>query len=470
MQKQKQFVFFDIRKLLVLVLSCVIFSICSNTDAMTVHAAESDFIIQDGTLVEYKGSDKNVVIPDTVKKIGDKAFYKNRTLKTITIPNSVEKIGEEAFAYCSSLLSVDISDNIETIEEWAFAECEKLESVRIGNRVTDIKEWAFYYCKNLKEVTIGNAVSSIGKFAFQYCAEDLIFYVLKNDYVKAYCEKYNITYKEKGEASVLVSEIQIGYKEVELKKGDSIQLVASVLPYYASNLSVSWKSNNKLVAVVSNGEVTAVGKGTAIITCTAKDGSNVTASCTVTVETKSEDSGKEETGKEETGKDNESTEDTFLELSDDEITMEYNTKKQLEYSILPRQKVIFSSDNEDVATVSETGAITAKKAGLAIITATAEDGTTANCLITVLVKPKKVIISKKNLVMTMGEKYTLKATFSPSSISKAYKTLKWKSNNTRVAAVSKTGKVTAKTKGACTITVTTLNGKKASCKIIVNEK
>ncbi|MBR3920683.1 MAG: leucine-rich repeat protein, partial [Oscillospiraceae bacterium] len=63
----------------------------------------SDFIIKNGVLEKYTGNETKVVIPDSVKEIGEVAFLCQTTLKEIIIPSSVTKIGEHAFVCCVSL-------------------------------------------------------------------------------------------------------------------------------------------------------------------------------------------------------------------------------------------------------------------------------------------------------------------------------------------------------------------------------
>ena len=85
-----------------------------------------------------------------------------------------------------------------------------------------------------------------------------------------------------------VSEIKLSKTKaaltVTLKKQGTVTLKATVTPGDALDTAVTWKSSNTKVAKVSKtGKVTAVGYGTCKITATAKDGSGVKASCTVTV-------------------------------------------------------------------------------------------------------------------------------------------------------------------------------------------
>ena len=81
-----------------------------------------------------------------------------------------------------------------------------------------------------------------------------------------------------------VNSISLHKSELSLNVSGTTTLIATVLPENASNKSVIWKSSNESVAVVDeNGVVTAVGVGEAIITATTTDGTNLSASCKVTV-------------------------------------------------------------------------------------------------------------------------------------------------------------------------------------------
>lgn len=88
---------------------------------------KNDFEIRDGVLLKYHGTDTNVVVPDGVTSIGNRAIFDCITLKDITIPNSVTSIGYSAFRYCSSLTSINIPDSVTSIGICAFECCSGLK-------------------------------------------------------------------------------------------------------------------------------------------------------------------------------------------------------------------------------------------------------------------------------------------------------------------------------------------------------
>ena len=124
---------------------------------------------------------KDLVIPNSVKSIGNYAFLRCSGLTSVTIPNSVTSIGSHAFSSCSGLTSFTIPNSVTSIGYGAFDGCSGLTSVSIPNSVTSIGDLAFSGCSGLTNVSIGNSVTSIGDYAFQYCSGlETIFYNAEN--------------------------------------------------------------------------------------------------------------------------------------------------------------------------------------------------------------------------------------------------------------------------------------------------
>lgn len=94
-----------------------------------------------------------ISIPNTVKKIGDRAFYYCESLEEVTFPGSVESFGEYLF-YGSGIKRVTLSEGITTLDENTFRSAETLESVSLPDTLTTIGDRAFYYCESLKEIEI----------------------------------------------------------------------------------------------------------------------------------------------------------------------------------------------------------------------------------------------------------------------------------------------------------------------------
>ena len=129
------------------------------------------------------------------------------------------------------------------------------------------------------------------------------------------------------------------------------------------------------------------------------------------------------------------------------------------------KKVKWTTSSKKLATVGKKGAVKAKRKGLAVITASYR-GAKALCRldITGVIYPKSVKL-KKTLTVGLNNLTALKASVKPADASD--KTLTWTSSNPQVATVDAKGNVAGLAGGKATITATTVNGKKASCKVTV---
>lgn len=255
----------------------------------------------------------------------------------------------------------------------------------------------------------------------------------------------------------LVTSIELSKENLTLEKTFTAQLTATVFPEDADDRSVTWSSGNNEVATVSQeGLVTAVGVGTADISVKANDGSEMSATCKVTVTPKLV---------------------TSITLGDEKLTIVRTHTKQLAVTVLPEDAddlgVVWSSGNEEVATVDDTGLVTALKVGEASITATANDGSgvTATCVVTVTPKlAESISLNETELTLERTATAQLTATVLPETADD--RSVTWSSGNTAVAKVDEYGMVTAVGVGETTIIATTNDGTEitAICKVTVTPK
>lgn len=135
----------------------------------TANADDSDFVIEDGVLTKYTGSEGDVVIPDGVTEIGASAFKDCSSLTSITIPNSVTEIGSSAFSGCSNLIDVSIPESVTVIGGSAFSSCENLTNITLPNSITEIGICSFFGC-GLTNISLPDSVFKIGVNAFSSCS------------------------------------------------------------------------------------------------------------------------------------------------------------------------------------------------------------------------------------------------------------------------------------------------------------
>ena len=253
-------------------------------------------------------------------------------------------------------------------------------------------------------------------------------------------------------AVVPATSVTLNETSAEVTVGETLQLTATVLPENASNPTVTWSSSDDAIATVdANGLVTAVAAGTATITASTNDGSNLSASCEVIVK------------------------QLAVSLTLDKTAAEVTVGEtlRLNATVAPdntsNPAVTWASSNDAVATVDANGLVTAVAAGTATITATTADGSnlTASCSVTVKQLAVSLTLDKTAAEVTVGETLQLTATVVPDNTSNPAVT--WSSGNDAIAIVDETGKVTAIAAGTATITATTTDGSNltASCEVTV---
>ncbi|ANM47024.1 major tail protein [Staphylococcus phage vB_SauS_IMEP5] len=166
---------------------------------------------------------------------------------------------------------------------------------------------------------------------------------------------------------------------------------------------------------------------------------------------------------------------TGVTLDKSTLSLEEGATGNLVATVAPStatdKTVTFASSDKEIATVDNTGKVTAVKEGNADITVTTKDGSkTAKCTLTVTAKTiavTGVTIEPKTASVDVDATTKLNSTVAPSTATN--KSVSYKSSDEAVATVSSNGTVTGVAKGEATITVTTKDGSKTdTAKVTVN--
>ena len=112
---------------------------------------------------------KEVILPESITEIGDKAFAGAGNLEKISIPDTVTSIGSWAFADCSQLKTIVLPEKLQRIGARAFDGCSGLTKLIIPENTKEIESYASAECSNLEEMDIPASVETIDMEAFDKC-------------------------------------------------------------------------------------------------------------------------------------------------------------------------------------------------------------------------------------------------------------------------------------------------------------
>ena len=244
--------------------------------------------------------------------------------------------------------------------------------------------------------------------------------------------------------TIPVSSVSLNKTSLDLTKGESKTLVATVTPADATNKTISWTSSNPSVASVdSKGKVTGTGNGSATITAKADD-KEATCAVTVTVLIES------------------------LSLNKTELTLNKGQSETLIAIIKPddttEKAVTWYSDDPGVAAVVATsGKVIAMGGGQTKISARVGD-IIASCTVSVKVPVESVILNRTDITLDEGESTTLRATISPKDADDQAVT--WSSSDASIVSVDQDGTIHAIKQGSADI-LAKAGDKQATCSVAV---
>ena len=246
-----------------------------------------------------------------------------------------------------------------------------------------------------------------------------------------------------------IKKITASISKQEIENGETVQIDWKLQPANATYQKVQFESNRKVVATVDeHGVVTGVGKGSAVISVISEDGlAKATVSIKVTQRPEK------------------------IEVTAKSNACTVGKTLQLKCSVLPKNadnhKITWVSDNEEIATVSASGKVTARKAGEVIISAiSAADEKVKGSFALTCVQPVKAITFDEDCYyVLLNESIRLNPVVLPDSATD--KTVKYKSSNSHICVVDDNGVVTAVGSGKTAITVTACDGSKRSTRVSI---
>lgn len=283
-------------------------------------------------------------------------------------------------------------------------------------------------------------------------------YVARNGYTPTdiSAEGANCRIKAYTDTKIHVTDIELDCTQLTLNVDESNSLVESLTPENASDKRVNWSSDDSSIATVdAEGIVTAVAAGKTKITCTTVDGTELSAQCEVTVLQPVEQ----------------------IVLNYKSYDLVTDGMVQLDATVLPEdasdKTIQWSSADEAVAVVSETGLVTAKGYGTTSISCTALDYNTcvATCTVTVTEKMIAISLNQTSLNLEEGQRLQLSATTNPNV--ERTKGIYWLSSNASIASVDSNGWVTAVASGGpveIQCVAKDGSGVLATCLVTVNTK
>ncbi len=359
-------------------------------------------------------------------------------------PAGIENVPTGAFRDCSSLTEVSLPESVTEIGAYAFSGCTSLTDVQIPESVTTLGDRAFENCIALAELTLSAGITTIGENAFAGYGEDFLLKVPAGSYARSYALRNRLPYETEPTA------VALNESELTLTVGDIVLLTASLTPVDVMSRELTWLSTDSDVAEVSEGSVLAVAPGTAVILV--RTVNNLTASCTVTVIPPKAAEG--------------------VTLDREELVLDPGSSEYLTAAVTPpdaREKgVLWSSEDENVASVDENGWVTLLTEGSTVITATTVDGGyTASCAVRSPIAVSGVTLNKSALALAVGQSETLIPRPLPENADNV-PVVAWNSTRPSVVTVSADGVVAAVSPGAASI-VAIMDTYTAVCYVTVAE-
>lgn len=399
------------------------FSGCSSITEVTV----SDSVTSVGKSVFSQCTSlESVNMPenDTITALGDGMFSGCTSLKEVNMPDNIVNLGSGTFSGCYALETIDIPDGLSTIEASTFDSCTSLrfEDGKLPEGIMSVDNFAFYGCSSLNLETMPSTLNTIGTCAFAYCdgLEELTFnsasVLSVGDRAFKGCTSLTTVNLEIDDLTIDSGAFSgcTSLKNCYLSEGAEISS-DDVFASCSSDLSVRCYTSASATGVLQS--------------------SGISTDVVYPV--------------------------TGLSLNKETAELRVPETLQLNAILTPANatnaKVTWFSESPDVATVSDTGLVTACGSGEAVITAVSEDGEfEATCVVTGIVPVENYELNSSSINIYTGETYELGCMFTPANPTDI--TLTYTSSNEAVATVTDWGEITALAPGEAVITARSNDG------------
>ena len=406
----------------------------------------------------------SVEFPSTLKRIGKSAFLKNYALKNLKLPNQLAEIDKEAF-YLSGYKpdTLIVPDSVKVFNTRAF---NIPKVVIFGEHIESIKnEYSTYnnsfgtysyndhwdYNMNLT-IIIKNINPPYFGYQSDKCLQKSTIYVPKIS-IDAY-KKANVW-----KNAMLILPIPVDVTSISMtgastmKVGQTSQMEAVAYPLDADDRTILWETSNSEIATVSqSGVVTAISQGEVTIKASSLSNPNIFKECKITIVQPV----------------------TSISISKSELELNVGETGELNVNIYPtnatNKSVVWKSDDEKIASVSQNGIVKAMNPGNTIIRVNScdDESIQAQCVVKVNQPVSSITLDESSIVLkSLGETKQLTSTVHPDDASN--KNISWYSSNSNVCLVSPRGLVTAVGEGTSVVVATTEDGGfTASCVVKVN--
>ena len=302
----------------------------------------------DNSAFEGCTSLNRISIPQSLKTIGGSAFRGCTSLEKIQLPDTTRQVQWNAFENCESLKNIKLGSGVKNISSQTFQGCSSLESIILPYQVETIEENAFKNCTKLKKITIPKATTSISDSAFSY-PDKMTIYGVAGSYAEQYAKENDIAFVAQ---QIATEKVTLTETELTLGRNEKYQLTAGLTPMDSTDEVIWSSSDEKIAKVDKTGNIEAISAGEAVIT--AKAGEK-TATCKVTV--------------------NIPIKSIYLNKTSIELNA-IGDSYQLNASYYPSDAdgaTTWKSDDEGIASVDQTGKVTAVGKGTTTITVSCGD-------------------------------------------------------------------------------------------------